>query len=232
MNIIVPLAGPDYFSEPQHTSRSHLFIHGYPLCVHVLKSRPWYHHDDTNTYYVVLIDSSISRRFYANKIEPYLSNVIPIFLPRYTLGAMATVLAAISLLPNLSDDSSFLVDLADIEVDRFTNTHLDIDIANQNVACAYFFTTDADDSKLSYFLIDETNRRHIIGSAEKSVISPYASPGIYYFHSASAFMKLAACSLQKQNTQYKHFMTPLFDERANRSEVSLYGLQCSGITYY
>jgi hypothetical protein len=181
---------------------------------------------------MIFVDSITSRDFFSTRIKPYLANVIPIFLPTNTPGTLATVLSAVSLLPSLSENSSFLVDLADIEIDHFENTHLKQNPADRLTASAYFFNTFSADSRLSYFLLDRKERRYIIGAAEKSPVSTYASPGIYYFHSVPAFMKLVSCSLQNQNTQYKHYMTPLFDERKNKSGVTLIALRCSGITYY
>ncbi len=180
MNIIVPLAGPEYFQEsiPKGLKKS---LDNQPQLLHTLKSRIW-SQENNIIYNFIMKDSYDSRNF----VDIYLRKWFPesniIFLSNYTRGAALSSLAGLSM--DLLDDKSPLVfDLADIYFE--TDIYPDFDTLFKG--CSFLgYTFKSNLERYSYY---EINDGRIVFAAEKKVISNHASAGVYVYKNSSVFLQ-------------------------------------------
>ena len=109
MNIIVPLAGPD-FVAPTGLVKGMSQLLGQPLLKAVLESRPW--HSPVNNYYFIYQDLAECRVFHFENVRRWFPRSEAVFIGGFTQGAALTALIGVSALKSF--DEPMVVDLADI----------------------------------------------------------------------------------------------------------------------
>ena len=203
MNVIVPLAGPDYCTE--NSIKGLVPSPNEPLLLKSLKSRPWCDSPDIH-YTFILLDNSVSRWFFSHHILNWFPNAYSVFLSSTTQGAALSVAAGISL-SRITVDEPIVVDLAD-----FTFTCQN----NFSLRClseaAYAFTFFSENLNYSYFRCDSNNK--ILKAAEKKVISSRASVGVYFFQSSAIYLSLVSMALSNPSGLVFNdllYISPLFN---------------------
>ena len=192
MNIVIPLSGPDYFSnnEPKGLKFIQKY-NGYFLRT-VLESRQWYQYIEFSKYYFILQDTDYARTFAHSYLRVWFPGCNISFISNCTKGASFSVLIALSLFPKLNE--SFMIDLADIYI-YGSVYQLEKLISNSSDFDAIAITTRSTDSGYSYFkTLPDSNI--IIDAQEKEVISENASCGIYYFKDIHIFVSAIGSILQ------------------------------------
>lgn len=186
MNIIVPLAGPDYFKNDQAKGLNPS-ISKTPQLLHTLHSRIW-SEDKNNEYFFVLKDSSESRDFSEKYLMEWFPNSKFIYLSSFTRGAAFSCLAALSLI-DFNQDKPLVFDLADI----YFETKISPDFVSRFSNCSFLgYSFESNLDKYSYFKV---KNEKVILVAEKKVISNNASTGVYIYKNASIFLKAFSCVL-------------------------------------
>ena len=183
MNILVPLAGPDFLGLDGKLKGCELF-QGEPMLKKILQTRPWADH--VERYIFIFQDESECHQFYEEKLKKWFPSSMSIFLSAPTSGASLSALAGLSLISNFH--SPLMVDLADIYFEP--NSEFDVDklirVEYQNGA----FTFQSDEPCYSYLKF--SNDGKFLEAAEKKVISDRASSGVYYFVNAAAYCEAIA----------------------------------------
>lgn len=215
MNIVVPLAGPDYFSRDGICKGDTIF-NGEPFLPWVLKSRDWY--CESNNYFFILIDSEYSRHFADAKIKRWFPNSLCIFMPMAVNGAALSTLHALPFLDRVEDH--FLVDLADI---KFKSNFSDFSSFYKNKNCdAVALSFFSNHKQYSYFEVNENNE--IFHAKEKSVISNNASVGVYSFRTVSVYYECLAWYLNNRRL-YTHnnlyYLSPILNGVVRKGRIVL-----------
>lgn len=182
MKCIVPLAGPDLWTE-RHGFRPLFDLDGTPLIEAALKARAWAGKLGQEDYVFVLRE--VPR---LAELVAYLRATWPgcriITLSDLTGGALFSVLAAMAL---VRPDEPLIVDLADI---LFSSGPADPDALftrEGHGAIVPVFTSSED--CYSYLTIVDGL---VTEAREKQVISNNASAGVYMFRDVQVFLRAAA----------------------------------------
>ena len=183
MQVIVPLAGPDFISSGGLIKGlSH--YEGKPIIDQALSNRPWY--NSVKNYTFVLKECEEARNFYFNHLCRNYPNSSAVYLSCFSQGAALSALAGISLNQDFSDP--LIIDLADI-------------IYTSNINVTKFFADNLDSAGLAlafkssnpcYSYLECSTNGDVIQSAEKRVISEYASVGTYVFRDCSIYLRALA----------------------------------------
>lgn len=195
MRIIVPLAGPDYFSDniPKGLKPS---INKSPQLYDILISRIWSSDKDIE-YTFIFYDCKKSRNFASEYLSKWFPNSNYIYLSKFTQGAALTALASLAF-HNLDKDCPLIFDLADIYFK--TNIYPDFfDEFSDSSFIGYSFKSNL--PIYSYFDCNESFK--IKSVAEKKVISCNASAGVYIYKNSSLFLK----ALSEVFSNPKNFIT-------------------------
>lgn len=192
MKIIIPIAGPDYFSENlvkglKKTSNG-------PLLKNVLTSRPWFNQIKSENYIFIMQKNKKSIDFYNLHIKSWLPKAKSIFLSEITKGAAISAMMGIGYCIE-EKESPFILDLADIKFKsqdiifskKFQETNIDVFI--------YSFVN----SKNSYSYAKLNSEGNVSRIGEKEVISNNAIAGVYVFRSPSIFLDAISISSKKFN---------------------------------
>jgi len=199
MNVIVPLAGPD-FVNPDGTLKADEKVDGDPILLATLKNRPWTNHEGLR-YFFVLHDVPETRQFASGWLIKNFPDASITFISDYSRGAAMTALAGASLIKVF--DTPLIIDLADIIYksdlkveDQFSsNTEVD----------AIAMTFQSDNPLYSYLELDGSNK--VCRAVEKSVISSNASAGTYIYRNVYSFMNaLAHCLASPSQYSYRDLM--------------------------
>lgn len=193
MNIIVPLAGPDFIGINGVPKAMNEFRGGYQI-LKILENRPWFDLVQSRNYTFVLYDCIETREFakFLTKMFPDCSTV---FYSNYTQGAALTCLGAVPMIQN--NTSPLIIDLADI----FYTSEFDIlkvfesDSSVQSVV-PYF---NSNNKFYSYFEFNDDGM--VIDVEEKNLISKNASAGTYIFRNSNIFIKCLSYALEN-NIRY------------------------------
>jgi len=198
MRITIPIAGPDYFKENkikglENTPKG-------PLLLNIIKSRLWYKKIKPNDYTFVMLDSCLSRTFFENHLSNWLPGCKAIFLSDISRGAAFSSLASLSIESEYK--KPFLIDLADI---FFETDHMPFDRTSEKIgAMGYCF--ESDNEIYSYFKLNK-NSDYVDYTAEKRVISNYASAGVYGFINTATYLKaFAKCIENNEKYFYKSLL--------------------------
>ena len=189
MKIIVPLAGPDYFSSsvPKGLKPS---TNGKPHLLFTLSSRAWFGSITSDNYYFVFIDSPLSRAFYENQVSKWLPNSKVVYLSKATNGAALTLLAAVAISAG-NEKESYIVDLADI---NFSSNHIPFEKMSNNNIGAMGLYFNSQNPIYSYFELGKNN--YVKKTIEKKVISNLASAGVYGFRNSTILIDSISHSLK------------------------------------
>lgn len=208
MEIIVPLAGPD-FENPDGSTKADIVVNGEPLLRQTLTSRSWWRRGEVKSTDMIFVlrDTPCSRGFAQHRLATWFPNCRMVFLSGETRGAAFSALAGVAL---CRPDSVICVDLADIGyVEEFEpEVHF---IADQNLgAIAPVFQSDW--PLYSYIEYDISGR--VIRTVEKERISNNASAGTYFFRNCSVYLNaLAHNILNRDIIVYKNlfYVCPMFN---------------------
>lgn len=208
IQLLVPLAGPDFDRADGSTKAEHL-LNGVPLLRTAIESRSWMRRGDVSTEDIVFVfrDTAVSRRFSAEAISAWYPGAASVFLRSGANGAALSALAGISL---LSRDRPLCVDLADIVYSDCLDA---IAVFSQDDRLGGIaLTFPSYEPNYSYLKLDQAG--FVIEAAEKRVISGRASAGTYFFRNPSIYLRAVAHALGSADTQThdgRFFVCPLFN---------------------
>ncbi|SCX20907.1 hypothetical protein DSM25559_1981 [Agrobacterium rosae] len=209
VDIIVPMAGPDFVSADGELKALKDIGGSEPFLLATLLQRPWAKLAAPSDYTFVLHDREETRAFAQNQLQSWFPGCRTTFVSHFTAGAALSSLAGAAVQLG-SDNRPLLIDLADIlyttELDP--SRHFDQNPDDGGIA----LTFASSNPMYSYLRRDE--RGDVIEAAEKKVISGEASAGTYAFKSGSVFLRAIAHALENAPTQtYRDlfFVCPLFN---------------------
>jgi hypothetical protein len=207
MNIIVPLAGPDFISSDGQLKSLIRYRDDY-LTHYIIRSRPWYNNKNGHNLVFILFDSEKIRNFVKSFLLDWFPKAKILYISDYTQGAALTALSACSMF-----DNPFLplcIDLADIDYQT------DLDPMNffekNQTTSAIAITFCSNKPEYSYFLVDEFSDFMI--AKEKEVISTNASVGTYIFRNTSTYVEAMSKYLltsQKKLKNNLYYVAPMFN---------------------
>lgn len=205
MDVIVPLAGPDFVAA-DGTVKALIPFAGEPLLWHVLKSRPWA--TTAGSYTFVLRDGPETRAFAAGHLSRWFPGSSQIFLSTFTRGAACSALAGLAC--RGEQRQPLIVDLADILYTSSLNVRARL---VQSPGCGGLALTFHSTNPLySYLRCDQSGR--VVEAAEKRVISAHASAGTYIFRDGATFLQAVAHAFVNEATQVCNglfYVCPLFN---------------------
>ncbi|BBU60333.1 hypothetical protein MSC49_02680 [Methylosinus sp. C49] len=221
MQVIVPLAGPD-FEQSDGRVKSEFEVHGTPLLRLAIESRAWWRSGQVtdSDLIFVLRDSFVSRRFASDKLAQWYPNARQVFLSDYTRGAALTVLAGVALVGHAEEILCF--DLADILFEERTSAlspFTDMSVG------AVGLTFPSNHPAYSYLRRDAAG--NVVEAAEKRVISEEASAGVYLFRSPVIYLRALAYVLDHRA---EHVHRDLFFVCPVLNGVLAQGLKVNGLT--
>lgn len=193
--IIIPLAGPDFFTE--HFGIRPLYrMDNLTIIEHVLTSRSWMPSSltDTSNHLVFVLRDAGSP---TEEMSAFIKSRFPladiVTLSCLSTGAPLSALAGIALARQ--HDMPVIVDLADIafttQWDPATYFHENPDV---DAVVPYFSSTDPE---FSYLTLDGLR---VIKAREKQVISSNASAGVYCFRDVATYLRAVIYCLQHPDT--------------------------------
>lgn len=181
MKCVVPLAGPDLWTE-RYGLRPLVEVYGKPLIEAALRSRAWAERLAGEDYIFVLRD--VPQR---SVFMEYLRSTWPgcrlVTLSDVTGGALYSCLAATAFLP---PDEAVVVDLADILFAGGPEDPADLFARTGHGAVVPTFPSD--EPCYSYLNVVEGL---VVEAREKQVISDNASAGVYMFRDMQVFLAAA-----------------------------------------
>ena len=181
--IVVPLAGPDFYTKRFGIRPLYPFGKS-TLLQHVLSMRFWISGvtEGRNRLVFVLRELTPHTAVMIDFIKHHYPDAHTVVLDSITAGAPLSALAGVSLLN--APEEPVIVDLVDIyfdwgfDADNYFSANEQVD-----AVVPYFISTDA---KFSYLVLDGTR---VVKSREKQCISENASAGIYIFRNAVAYLR-------------------------------------------
>ncbi len=191
MNVIVPLAGPD-FVHPAYGVRPLFDVNGQPLILAALESRPWVRSGEVSGQDLVFVFRDLPQ---VAQVRPVLERRFPgyrsVALSEGTGGALLSALAGAAL---VADHRPVCVDLVDILYDWIDWPG--VSLWREGLGgVAPSFTSD--DPAYSYF---EMDGERVVRAAEKVVISDRASAGTYMFRDLGVLLSAAGHSFANRAT--------------------------------
>lgn len=205
MDVIVPLAGPDFVAADGSVKALIPFA-GEPLLWHVLKSRPWA--AAAGSYTFVLRDGAETRAFAAEHLSRWFPEAAQIFLSTLTRGAACSTLAGLGC--RGEQRQPLIVDLADILYTSTLNVRARLE---QSPGCGGLALTFHSTNPLySYLRCDQSGR--VVEAAEKRVISAHASAGTYIFRDGATYLHAVAHAFANEASQMCNglfYVCPLFN---------------------
>lgn len=205
MNVIVPLAGPDFIGTDGSIKALTLF-QGKPLLKHALDSRPWA--SKIIRYLFVLYDCKQTRNFANKYLINWYQNCSIVYISSYSRGAAISILAGLSMLDTFS--KPIIIDLADI----YYKSSMDIEDElrkNSNIG-GIALTFRSNNPRYSYLKLDK--RSKVIRAVEKKVISDHASAGTYIFSDCATVLNAISHAISDENNQTHNnlfYVCPLFN---------------------
>ena len=205
MNVIVPLAGPD-FVRSDGSIKALTSFSGQPLLTHVLNSRPWA--ATASSYTFILKDAVETRMFVDLHLRHWYPLATVVFLSAFTRGAACSALAGVACQNDMH--TPLIVDLADI---LYTTNLNVLDRLHGSPCCGGLaLTFQSTNPSYSYLRTDDKGK--VVEAAEKHVISSHASAGTYIFRNTIVYLKAMAYALADEvNQTYNglYYVCPLFN---------------------
>lgn len=209
MNVIVPLAGPD-FEVSDSRVKAEVLTAGNPLLLAALHKRPWMQASGTGNIALTFIlrDSPNTKRFANGPLRDWFPDARQVFISEYTDGAALSALAGVAC--SSTNDRPFCVDLADILYDCTFDPMQAFE--REQALGGVALTFQSDNPVYSYLDIDESG--YVTRAAEKVVISSHASAGTYWFRSFAVYLRAMAHALENRHIQTyngRFFVCPLYN---------------------
>lgn len=208
MEILVPLAGPD-FERPDGSTKAEITIDGMPLLVRALTSRSWWRRGEASATDLIFVlkDTECSRAFSIRSLLKWFPGARIVYLSHSTAGAAFSVLAGVA----ICDPSKLLcVDLADILYDE---TYDPENIFASDPKLGGMIPVFGSNNPI-YSYVELGNDGRAIRTAEKIIISSNASAGTYFFRNASVYSMAVGHAILNRDQQTYHeiyFVCPLFN---------------------
>lgn len=206
MFCIVPLAGPDFYSE-KFGIRPLMPYKNMPLIEYVLKSRPWMG-TELDTKNIIFILRKTDK---TPQAEQALQDLFPgsqqVLLSKTTNGALLSALAGIPLIPD--SNTPVIVDLADIAYKTSISVGRIFDDPYQWAGAIPYF--ESDNANYSYL---EMRGEEVIRTREKEVISRHASAGTYFFRNSATYLDAVRMAVQHPDqfsTNNSFFVCPVYN---------------------
>lgn len=219
MQVIVPLAGPD-FVRPDGSVKALQRVEGAPLLRHALSGRNWAASVPPEAYSFVMIDDPATRRFAGETLAAWYPGAHVVFLSRPSRGAALSAIAGVS--AHAAAGTPVILDLADILYDCTLDPGRAL--AADPGAGGIALTFQSRNPVYSYLATDGEGT--FVEAAEKRVISEQASAGTYVFASAATLLRALAHALENESSQTHNglfYACPLFNGvRAQGRRVLLY----------
>lgn len=206
MNIIVPLAGPD-FVLPNGSVKPLTPIKDSALLRHTLDTRPWA--SESPNYTFIFHKSTKSDAFIERHLRSWYPDAKTISISNYTRGAAFSALIGLSAQVDFS--KPIIVDLADIIYKTIKPDICEIFETDKNCG-AVALVFESSETKYSYLRLNDEGS--VIEAAEKRVISSTASAGTYIFRDTATYLRAVAHAIDNENTQtFKglFYVCPLFN---------------------
>jgi len=192
MKCIIPLAGPDIYSEEMGLKPAFPF-QGKPLISKIIHSRHWFG-DQIQEQDLLFVIRSMSQ---IRELRGLLTSQFPagriIEIPDLTNGALLSTLSGVAMITDY--DEPIIVDLADI----FFSCNIDLvetfrgdDELSGIIPC---FTSDYE--KYSYLEIN--HKGDVLRTREKQVISESASAGVYMYRNLRSFLAATLFSVDNRD---------------------------------
>ncbi len=213
MNIIVPLAGPDFIQDNNVMKPLIKYNDDYMLR-YILYNREW--HSTNHQYIFILNNNAASQYFVENYLLKWFNNAKVVYLSDYTRGAAYTILAGLASIKNTSEP--LIIDLADIYFTLPTNSKMKRDAFTRHDGVALYFN-----SKLpiySYFQFD--NHGYLEYAAEKKSISNNASVGVYIYKDMATYLFSFYNSIPLENDlSYNNnvYVCPIFNGLVSNGKI-------------
>jgi hypothetical protein len=187
--IIVPLAGPDFYTEKFGIRPLHP-VGESTLIQYVLSKRSWMREAKQDDQLVFVLreigkHTDIMKEF----IHLNYPHAQTVTISTLSSGATFSALAGLSLAKK--HDQPVIIDLADIAFDLDFDPELYFKENPSALAVVPYFPSN--DSKFSYLRLDG---KRVLEAREKIVISSNASAGVYCFKNVSAYLKAVDYSVQ------------------------------------
>ncbi len=220
--IVVPLAGPDFYTE-RFGIRPLYPVAGTTLIQHVLSNRLWVQNENNQLIFVLRQqdDHTHQMQLFIQKEYPRANTVV---LSNLTSGAPFSVLAGVALSKQL--DKPVIVDLADIafslslDPECYFGMHQNVD------AIVPYFSSN--DPKFSYLKL---NGSQVEEAREKQVISQHASAGVYIFRNVVTYLKAISFGIENPNISTVNstfFVCPLINGLIS-SNRQVHGIQIDNV---
>lgn len=205
MEVVVPLAGPDFVS-PDGVIKALTQISGKLLLQHVLASRPWAR--EVRGYTFILKDGDITRTFSEKYLSAWYPNSTVVYLSSFTRGAACSAMAGVAC--QRDPHSPLIVDLADILYSSNLNVARRL---RRSTRCGGLaLTFGSTNPAYSYLRLDDAG--NFVEAAEKKVISTNASAGTYIFRNSAIYLSAVAHAFANEASQaYNNlfYICPLFN---------------------
>jgi hypothetical protein len=182
---IVPLAGPDFY-DPDNGAKPFVRVGSETLIEATLGRRPWLRRGDLNPSDIVFVLRNTPVTADASE---RLARLFPgarfLYLSEGTGGALLSALAGASFAQG--GEGAVVIDLADLAFDA--GQDMGGRLLAPRTAEGFVPWFRSSDPAYSYLLLDGDR---VVETAEKRVISSFASAGVYSFASVSYFLRAVA----------------------------------------
>lgn len=197
MKCIVPLAGPDLWTE-KYGFRPLVDLDGTPLIEAALRERAWAKQLGGDDYIFVVRDVPGLPDLVAHLRKTWPGCRV-VTLSHLTGGALFSVLSAMAL---VAPDEPLIVDLADILFSSDLSDPQQVLEATGHGMIVPAFTSN--EACYSYLRIVDGL---VVEAREKQVISENASAGVYIFRNVQVFMEAAAHSIaNRQSLSFRNIL--------------------------
>jgi hypothetical protein len=227
MLYIVPLAGPDFFTEA-YGFKPFVQIDGNTLIERTLGSRLWFQNGEVRPENVVFVVRQVSG---VEQVVARLSALFPgsefVAVSCLTRGALLSAVAALGLAKQ--GDDPVVVDLVDLIYSSSTSPFERL--RNDPSVCGLIPWFRSKDPSYSYLELD---KNRVLRTAEKTVISSCASAGTYFFRSISDFLAAVGASLadpERYVVRGNHFVCPSYNGLIARG-FRIEGCEVSDVVCY
>lgn len=182
--VIVPLAGPDFYTEEFGIRPLYQLNDGRFLIDVVLLTRPWVSSALNGNGRIIFVLRGFD--FHVEIMKDHIQNTYPnsevVVMSSVSMGAPFSAIAALSQIKE--GDGAVIIDLADI----IFNTSIDVDtfFLENPTASALIPYFRSSSKKFSYIKLEGSS---VVETREKNVISSFASAGVYCFRTPQDFME-------------------------------------------
>lgn len=206
LNIVIPMSGTGTsFIQAGYTFPKPLIdINGEPMIQLVIENLT----PKTDHKFILISKKDHYDKYSLHQIfnNAAKGNFVSIPLTLSTQGATCSVLNAVDYINN--EDELIIANadqLIDVDINEF------IEFARKSKADGVIMTFNSRHPRWSYARVDKNG--HILEVAEKKVISDQATVGIYYFKTATSFVK-AAFSMIEKNIRFNNdfYICPVYNE--------------------